>query len=808
MFSNNNFMQLKIYFLFLNFFMLSGIQAQDFDLKVIAIDKNNSNQINFATVFISPCQCGGSTKSEGFFTINLPQNEYRVITSCIGFQSDTSDVFLDKNLTLTIALDSKGYTLKDITISGQSTRQNIERTVMGVQQLSADNIKMLPTAIGEVDVLNSLTMLPGVSSAGEASNGLSVRGGSLDQNLVLLDYAPIFNPTHLFGVFSVFTPEAVGGVELYRANMPAKYGGRISSVVDVKVKNPDAEKLTLTGGIGFVSSRLSVETPIIKNKLSLLAAARVSFNDFIFNRINKLKNTRANFWDGTLKLKFQANEKNSFFLTGFFSHDFYQLDISSRINTITASSNQYDYSTLNGTLNWLHTFGSKSFLRTTLVRSDFTPKILFPQQGSAHVVKFESRIQYYSLQSEVFKTLNPEWDYSGGIQIDKTTLSPGSLLPGKIENIEKVELPDENGVELSTFANVNWVPSQKIAFSLGLRYTQFLLLGPYEQAEYDDVEKENLTSIIAHPKGEIVKSYGGLEPRFGMRWKVSENTSLKASYSLTRQYLQNIYNSTTPLPTSRWKTSDIHIAPQSGHTYSLGVYQNIKNNKITMSLESYFRTINNVLDYKPGADFFLQNFIEKDVLQGKARNYGLEFNFEQPNGPVNGWFNYTWSRSIRKFEAMEIKNRINNNEWFSSDFDRPHVFNGTINFKLNDFNVFSFNFIYQTGKPYTLPNAVFLVNNISIPVFLERNNGRLPDYHRLDFSWRIHNITTQKENRWKGDWIFTVYNLYNRKNAFNRYFGSSSGQLGAVSNGGPIGAYQLSIFSAALISLTYSFKFL
>lgn len=801
-------MKNKLLLFLFHFCFLMGAQAQDVELKIIVIDEVESERIEFANVYISPCECGGPTNEDGELNIDLPKKEYQVITSCVGFQTDTSFISLEKKSKLIVSLKSESFQLENITVIGQGTQENIERTTMGVQQLSAEKMKMLPTAIGEVDILRSMTMLAGVGSAGEASNGLSIRGGSLDQNLVLLDRAPIFNPTHLFGLFSVFTPEAVGGVELYRANMPAKYGGRISSVVDVKVKNPDAEKLTLTGGIGFASSRFSVETPIIENKLTLLASTRFFFNDFLFTRIERLKNTEANFWDSTVKLKFNPNEKNIFFLTGFVSNDFYQLDITSRINSITATSNQYKYLTLNGTLNWLHTFDNNSNLRTTLVNSNYRPQILFPQEGSSSVINYDSKIQYRSLQSEYFKSLNSFWSYYAGVQVDQTTLAPGSLFTDNVEGLEQVELAEENNFEISAFTNVDWTPTDKLAVSLGLRFTQYLLMGAHEEAIYDDDEKENLIDVINYPSGEVAQSYNGLEPRLGMRWKISNNTSLKASYSLTRQYLQNIYNSTTPLPTSRWKMSDAHIGPQTGKTYSLGIYRNVKNNKIALSAEGYYRTIDNVLGYKPGADFFLQKFIEQDVLQGEARTYGLEFNFERPEGTVNGWFNYTWSRSLQRFEAEQANNRINNNEWFRSDFDRPHVFNGTLNYKLNDFNTWSFNFTYQTGRPYSIPNATFLIDNIPVPVFLERNNARLPAYHRLDFSWRIHNISTKKEKRWKGDWILTVYNLYNRKNAFNRYFGGlQNGRFGRVFGGGPLGAYQVSIFNSTVVSLTYSFKF-
>ena len=773
------------------------LQAQKVNLNISVVHKNTKAPIEFANVFMQPCDCGGTTDAQGNFEILLEKNTYQIITSYIGFQNDTTNVSVKNPTSIEIFLLPEGYELDRVTITANNNRANVERTIMGVQQLSIDKMKLLPTALGEVDVLSSLSMLAGVGSAGEASNGLSVRGGSLDQNLVLLDYAPIFNPTHLFGLFSVFTPEAIGGVELFRSNMPAKYGGRISSIVDVRVKNPSMEDFSLTGGVGFASSRLAVETPIIKNKLSLLASTRLFYNDFLFSLNERLKNTKANFIDGTIKLRYLANERNSFSFTGFASHDFYQLDIISKLISITSSSNQYDYSILNGTLTWLHTLNNNATLRTTVLSSNYVPKIFFPQVYSDKVVEFESKIKTQSIQSEYEKPINANWNVSAGIQAQRTVLSPGSLSADGLDGLDEIELPTESSYELSGYSNVDWTPTNKIAVSVGLRYTQFLLLGAFEEAQYENEDRENITSIESFEKGEIVKTYQGLEPRVGLRIKLSPTTSIKASYALTRQYLQNIYNSTTPLPTSRWKTSDTYIAPQVGQTYSLGLYKNWKNN-ITVSLEGYYRNISNVLDYKPGADFFLQQFIEQEVIQGKGKTYGLEFSLEQSRGKVQGWFNYTLSKSERRFISDIPRNRINNNTWFNSDFDRPHVFNSTINFKLNKFNTYSFNFTYQTGKPYSIPNAIFEVNSIRVPIYLERNNARLPAYHRLDFTWRIHNISTKEDKRFKGDWIFTVYNLYGRKNAFNRYF---DGNVGALQTN------QISIFNSAIVSLTYSFKF-
>ncbi|MCP3930773.1 MAG: TonB-dependent receptor [Bacteroidetes bacterium] len=784
------------------------ITGQHIELIIRITDKENAKPIDLANVYITPCDCGGTTDENGTISVFLEKGNYQIITSYLGYENDTTQISFVKKMRRTISLSSRAFLLEDVIVSGQNTTSNIERTQMGVQQLNAVQLKVLPTAIGETDVLRGLTMLSGVGAAGEASNGLSIRGGSLDQNLVLLDYAPIFNPTHLFGLFSVFTPDAVSDVNLYRANIPARFGGRIASVLDIKVKNPNAEKFTLSGGIGLVSSRLSVETPLIEDKLVLLASTRVAYNEFLFPVIKKLKNTRANFWDGTVKLKWKPSKNDNIFWTGFYSHDFYQLDIISKINNVNSSSNQYDYSIFNNTLNWLHTFHKNAYLQTTLVSSDYRPSILFPQLDTDNTIAYESRIQHRSLTSELTKTFNEKLFTSIGLQGSQHILSPGSFYPGNTEGLDEVVLADENSYELSAFVDAEWSPSEKLAISGGLRFTQFLLMGAFEEAHYADPFMKNISDVVMYGKGELVKGYNGLEPRLGLRWKFSENTSFKASYARSQQYLQNIFNSSTPLPTSRWKTADRYILPQKGHTYSFGIYHNLQDNNIALSLEAYFRDIDNVLDYKPGADFFLQKFIERDVVQGKGRSKGLEFNFEKPEGEFNGWFNYSWAKSIRKFEEPNARSRINNNQWFPSDFDRPHVFNGTLNWEANEFNVFSFNFTLQTGRPYTVASAVFEIDNVPVPIFLERNNARLPAYHRLDFSWRIHNITTNKEKRWKGDWIFTVYNLYSRKNASNIFYGGTqNGRFGTIFSGSPLGAYQLSIFSSVVVSLGYSFVF-
>ena len=512
---------------FVSLFLVHNAYNQVVDLTVEVLDKTSSKPIEFANVFISPCSCGGTTDQTGRVVTKVEAGNLNIAVSNIGYESDTITIELTASRTLVVELAEQIYDLESVTVTGENSRSNIERTQMGVQQLSAKQLTLLPTAVGEIDVFRGLTMLPGVGSAGEASNGLSIRGGSLDQNLVLYDHAPIFNPTHLFGLFSVFSPDAISGVDLFRANIPARYGGRVSSVVDVKVKNPSLEEFKLTGGIGLVSSRIGLETPIVKNKLGVLATVRVAQNDFLFTFVDRLKNTKANFLDGTLKLNWKLGPNDNAYWTSFYSQDFYQLDISSNINNINADANQYDYTIFNNTLNWLHTFPNKGALQANFVLSQYQPKILFPQSFNDNTIVYESGIEYRSGTLKYSKDDDPRFNYALGVQGIQTIISPGSLLPGSEVGLDPLTLTDENGLELSVFAESEWNPSDAVAISAGLRYTQYLLLGPYDVANYADEFLNTVESVTSFMRGDRVASYDGLEPRIGIRWKASESTSIK-----------------------------------------------------------------------------------------------------------------------------------------------------------------------------------------------------------------------------------------------------------------------------------------
>ena len=784
-----------------------SVVAQEYVLTLSISDLETKDPLSIVTVLLDPCGCGGITNPSGIFSKRLKADTYTLSIEYLGYRKEIRTVVLDKNTNLSITMETEEEQLSEIIVLAQKRNQNVESTQMGVFELNARDLIKIPTALGEFDVLRSITLLAGVNNTGDISNGVSIRGGSLDQNLMLYESAPVFNPTHLFGLFSVFTPDVISGVNIYQANIPAKYGGRIASVVDIKVKSPYTDKFRLEGGVGVISSRLSLSTPIIKDKLMLLAGGRIGFTDFLFPLlIPRLKNTKANFKDSTVKLLYLPNENNQLTYTHFFSQDFYQLDLISSIENIVSSSNQYDFGTSNHTLRWLHSFDNETNLVGTFVHSNYLPQNLFPEIESTNVIRFESQIQYTSAQFEYKDDRNEDLNYYAGLQLNQYGINPGSLNPGSGNSIIPVDLEDEKSRELSFYANLNWNPSERLSISSGLRFTNFSLLGPFRQGQY--TENGIFEGVKDFLKNETVVNYSRPEPRIGINYKLGEDSALKASYARIYQYIQNIYNTSTPLPTSRWKMSDTFIQPQKNDTYGLGLYKNFPNLGLEISSEGYYRITENNLTYKPGADFFLSEFLEQEVTQAEGNSYGVEMSLRKNKGKVNGFINYTWSRSLLKTNELALKNRINNNNWYPSDFDRPHTVNATVNFEGDAYNAFSFNFTGQTGRPYTVANGVYNQENVTIPIFLSRNNGRLPVYHRLDFSWKIA-YRKDPNKRFQGDWTLTVYNLYGRRNPFNVYYTQRNGaQDGDVFGGSPLGAYELSVLRGSLVSIAYNFKFL
>lgn len=784
--------------------------AQTYAVNIVTTDASTDTPLGFVNVQIQGTSLNGTSDESGRLKLEVPPGEFIVLASFLGYETTSTPLTVSGVSRLVIALAPTAQQLETIEVSSSDASERMERPLMGVERLSIKEIEVLPVALGEVDVFRGLQLLSGVNSAGEASNGLSIRGGTVDQNLVLLDGAPIFTPTHLFGLFSVFTPDAIGSVDLYRANIPSRYGGRVSSVLDVRSRNPSSDKFKMQGGIGLVSSHLSIETPLTKDKkLQVLVAGRGGFNDFVFGFIERLKNTKSRFVDGTMKLRYNLNEQNIITFSGFYSKDFYQIDLLNRFNGIVADQNQNDYYTLNGTLDWLKIFNDETSLATRLVSSSHEPKVLFPQSGTDNIVEYKSQIRYKSLQATLDHQAG-DHHLSGGVQLIRYDLNPGEIDPGGVASVSRVKLDDEQAYEASLFAEDEWKVSDKFTLSAGLRFTQFAQLGAGEQRSYggsEIISEEFLTGTTAFSAGETMQTYNGFEPRIGLNYQLSPKVSVKAAYAITRQYLQNIYNATTPVPSSRWKVSDNNVVPQQASLVSGGLYFLPGEGTFEISLEGYYRNINNLLEYKPGAEFFLNPTVETALIQGQGRAYGVELGVTKKTGILTGQVNYSYARSKNLVAGPTFETSVNRGNWYNGYFDQPHTLNTNISIDDGKTNRISLNFVVQSNRPYTVPNGFLTIDNQPIPIYLERNNDRLPTYHRLDFSWTVHN-PKMVNRRWVGDWTFTVYNLYGRKNAYNIYYQPrGAGSPSEIFGSSPLGSYRLTIFGAPIASLTYSFKF-
>ncbi|MGR3810445.1 TonB-dependent receptor [Jiulongibacter sp. NS-SX5] len=780
--------------------VFSMLKAQQtYVLKGTVTDSLNNEALIGATISIDFGDQTDFVDENGEFTFVLPRNEVVLIARFVGYLPYRRTVKLPLE-NLAIKMSRVENQLQEVIVSGLGS-ESVKRPVLGVSTLSVKAIEKLPTALGEVDILKGLQMLPGISSVGEASNGVNVRGGTTDQNLFLLDDGPIFNPTHMFGLFSAFPSEAVTSFDLYKGNVPARFGGRAAAVLDVKLANPDLTKFKMQGGISMVSNKLKLDVPIIKNKLGIMVAGRGSFNDFLFPVISdQLKDLKAKFADGAAKLFYQINSKQTLSLSSYYSYDFFQTELLGSIGNINASSSQFEYSTRNLTGKWFWALSDKANLQTTLVSSYYQPSTLLPEIDSENTVEIKQSINYQQAKSNLNLYLGKN-NFEIGVDAVKYSINPGELIPGTSESVLALATPVENGLELGVSIEDVIEVNNKMSLSLGLRYSHFLGLGPGDVRVYSENEprdSRSLVETITYGDGEISQTYGGLEPRAGLRYSLTDRSSIKLGYNMARQYLQIVSNTTTPIPTSRWKLSDLNIKPQVSQLYSVGFFQDWPGSVYEFSTELYYRNTDNIIDYKPGADFLLNSEPETEILQGINTSYGAEFMISKKKGEVTGWLNYTYSRSLNLVDEGPLPDqRVNFGQWYAANYDRPHTLNASLVINQGKHHDFSFIFTYSTGRPFTSPQGYISYNNQILPFYFNRNDTRLPDYHRLDFAWNIYNPKL-REKRFKGNFAFSVYNLYGRKNAYSVFF-RSEGNL--------LNPYKLTIFGAPIVSLAYKFTF-
>lgn len=715
-----------------------------------------------AGVFVEELKKGATTNEYGFYSLSIPKGKYVAKFLYLGYKSQVKNIDLDKDTQINIELVEESQETEEVVVTGErmEVEANVKSTQMGVNKLDIKTISKIPPLLGEVDVIRSLQLLPGVSTVGEGASGFNVRGGSIDQNLILLDEAPVYNSSHLFGFFSVFNPDAVKDVKLVKGGIPAQYGGRISSLLDIRMKDGNNKKFELNGGIGLLSSRFSIEGPILKEKASFIVAGRRTYFDLFFPLASdpQLKSTVAYFYDLTAKVNYKIDEKNKVFASGYFGRDKFGF----------GSAFGFEWGNATTSLRWNHVFGNRLFANITAFYSnyDYALNIEADKDG----FKWQSRIENLSIKPEFTFYLD-----------DKNTITFGGqilhydFLPGKttiISNNERIvnQLSDKFALENAIYVSNDQQINDRLSFTYGLRYSNFLHQGPGTILNLGDTIpgiKAPITSFENVPKGSTIAQYGNLEPRFAVKYELSNNRSIKAGYNRMAQYIHLLSNTQASVPLDVWAPSNNNIRPQIGDQVSLGYFQNfaVKEIDYEFSSEVYYKHMQNQIDYIDGADLLLNRELDAELLSGLGRAYGIEFYLNKRKGRLNGWISYTLSRTERQVAG------INEGNWYATRFDKRHNLSVVTNYQLSKKWSLSGNFVFSSGVPGTFPTNRIEYQGFVIPHNAEnlRNNYRLPAYHRLDLS-ATYEPKANENRRWKGSWTFGIYNVYARRNPFGIYF--------------------------------------
>ena len=752
---------------------------------------NSNTPIPNLAIIVQTKNINAVTDSNGFYSIELPRGINIIETKSIGIQDTKKKVIIYDNGSLNFNLAESTETLGEIIIEADRDR-NVKEAATGITQIKIETIKSIPLVLGERDILKVATTLPGITTAGEGSAGFNVRGGKEDQNLILLDNGVLYNPSHFFGIFSALNPFTSGDVNIYKGTIPAEFGGRLSSVFDIRTKNGNNEKFAGEASIGPVTSNITLEIPIIKEQSSLLVGGRGTYSDWILKSLDEesLKNSKASFYDVVVKYNHKINENNSLEATGYYSNDDFSI----------TSDSLYSYNNRLMSLKWNHKFNSKNYGNLILANSEYSFNIEF--DGNSDVdFDLGYKVNETELKLKMKYLLNENHKFDYGVSSKLYTVYPGNKEPkGPNSIIEVINIPKERALESAIFISDNFEVNKELQLNLGFRYSFYSFIGEATQNVYAEGLPRNegtVTDTLNFSKNEVIKTYGGPELRASARYFILPDLSVKASFNSTYQYIHTLSNNTTVSPTDTWKLSDLNIKPQQANQYTLGFYKNIDGNAYELSLEGYFKKSKRILDYKVGADILLNNSIETEVLQGDGKSYGIEFLIKKPNGKFNGWLGYSYSRSLIKFDGKFSEERINNGEYFSSNFDKPHDLSVVANYKVTKRFSFSANFAYQTGRPVTYPIGNYNLNGAQYVLYSHRNKFRIPDYYRLDLGFNIegnHKIKKFAHSFWN----ISIYNVLGRNNPYSVFF---------VTENGKIKAYQSSIFSIPIPTITYNFKF-
>ncbi len=783
-------------------FLFTGFlcQAQEqYSISGTIKDLNNGETLLGATVYLKDTNYGATTNEYGFFSLTAPEGNYTLVISYVGFTSIVQEITLNKDQKLNFELEESATSLDEIVIVAEESEVvSIRKPQMSVSKLNSQTIKEIPAVLGEVDVVKSIQLLPGVTNNGEGSAGFHVRGGAADQNLVLLDEAIIYNTSHFFGFFSVFNADAIKNIKLYKGDIPAKYGGRVSSVLDVRQKDGNSKQFGLTGGVGLISSRLTAESPIFNDKGSFLIAGRASYAHLFMPLIEDVKDDKISFYDLNLKTNYEINKNNRLYLSGYFGRDIFNL---SKII-------ENNYGNATGNLRWNHVFNDKLFSNLSFIYSKYDYRILL----DFIELDWNADITNFNVKYDLGYYVNNDLTLDFGISGLTYNLNPGEVRPSsETSAINYLKLDEKRAFEGAAYISAEHQISEKLAFNYGLRYSAFSRLGGQSMTTYVNnqpviynsdlgiYERGEAESERYYSKSESIKTFGNFEPRLGVSYQLNEASSIKASYTKSTQYLHLLSNTSSVTPLDVWTPSGQYIKPQISNQFALGYYKNLKDNAYTLELETYYKTVDNRIDYIDGSDLIGNNNIETEILNGEARAYGLEVLFRKNKGNFTGWLAYTLSKSEQRALGGNAGGPgINNGDWYNTPYDRTHDISLTGSYKLNDKWRFGSNFVFQTGRPVTYPNGQYTYEGLSIATYSNRNEDRLPAYHRLDVS-ATYTPNIDNDKRWKGEWVFGIYNLYNRRNAASVSFNQNN-QTGLNE------ATRISIFGI-IPSVTYNFKF-
>jgi hypothetical protein len=754
------------------------------------LDAATGEPIVGASIFVENPRIGVSSDQYGYYSISLPRGRHIINIQSIGMRDTRRLVMVYGDGKMNIELHTQVMTLKKVIVSAEKLN-NIKGTTMGVQKIDIKTIKQVPVVFGEADVLRVVSMLPGVQTVGESSTGLNVRGGSTDQNLVLFNDATIYNSAHFFGFFSAFNPEVVKDVELFKSSMPARYGGRLSSVLDINGRDGNKRDFAGSAGIGLLTSRLNIEGPIVKDKTSFILGGRTTYADWLLQDLPaQYKNSKASFYDVNLTISHEINKKNNLYLTGYLSEDHFNLN----------NDTTYSYGNRNVNLKWKHIFSNKwnSVLSTGYDRYQYSigstdnPVNAYNLGFNINQLYFRANFNYYLSSSHTIEF---------GLNTLRYKLHPGFYVPvGGKSLVVPDTLQAEQAQESALYVSDHYTVTNALSLDGGLRWSVFNYLGPSVVNNYAPglpLTVQTQTGTTSYGSGAIIKTYGGPEFRFSARYVLTENFSVKAGFNTSRQYINMLSNTTAMAPTDIWKLADPNIKPQYGDQISLGGYHNFKNNTIETSVEVYYKRIQDYLDYKPGAQLIMNPHIETDVLETHGKAYGVELLVKKLTGKLNGWISYTYSRILLQQNNPNEGPLINNGNWYPADYDKPNDATVVANYRVNHRFSVSANATYSTGRPITLPIGVYYYAGSLRTLYADRNTYRIPDYFRTDLSMNIdgnHKVHQKTHN----SWTIGVYNLTGRHNPYSVYY---------VSQNGLIDGYKLSIFGSAIPFVNFNIRF-